>query len=359
MRDLIEKTAERMMSIGADGFVEQCSISIIDINKWEWAQGVGLYGIYKYAEVTGNEKYMDFLEKWYDARIFEGLPEKNVNTCSPMLAMSFLYEKTGKDKYLELIKEWSSWVYNEMPRTKDGGLQHITTGIENKGQLWADTLYMTVLFLAKAGVILDRPEYIEESKHQFLVHIKYIYDKSTGLFYHGWTFEENNNFSAVHWGRGNCWFTAGVVDYMEIVPLEPGIRAYLIDTLISQVNALRKTQCDDGMWRTIIDDEDSYKETSATAGFCYGILKAVRKGYIDKEYAECGIKALEAVKKRIDENGTVLDVSYGTPVFESAQEYKNVETCPMTYGQALAVLCLTEGLKVNFGGDENDQNRNN
>lgn len=56
-------------------------------------------------------------------------------------------------------------------------------------------------------------------------------------------------------------------------------------------------------------------------------------------------KALEAVKSRIDEDGTVLDVSYGTPVFDSAEEYKNVEICPMTYGQALAILCMSEGLK--------------
>lgn len=341
---MIDKIVERMITIEKSEMSEECPISIIDINKWEWAQGVGLYGMYKYAEATGNDTYTDFLKKWYDARIQEGLPEKNVNTCAPMLAMSFLYEKTGNKKYLEYIKEWSAWVYNEMPRTKDGGLQHITTGIENKGQLWADTLYMTVLFLAKAGAILNKQEYIEESKHQFLVHIKYLYDKSAGLFYHGWSFEENNNFSAVHWGRGNCWFTAGIVDYIEIVNADGGLREYLIDTLNSQVEALAKYQSDGGMWHTIIDDESSYEESSATAGFCYGILKGIRKGYIPDKYYDAAMKAVGALKRCVAEDGTVEKCSYGTPVFDSAEKYKNIVCCPMTYGQALVILCLTEAM---------------
>jgi len=345
MQELIEKTAERMIAIVNEGFKEECPISIIDINKWEWAQGVGLYGLYRYWEFSGEDRYIDFLKQWYDERIKEGLPEKNVNTYAPMLTLTFIYEHTGDKKYLDLIREWAQWVMKNMPRTKDDGLQHITTGIENKGQLWADTLFMINLFLARAGLILDRKEYIEESKNQFLIHIKYLFDKTSGLWFHGWSFYRSDNFSAVHWGRGNCWYTAGVVDYMEMIPLEYSIKSYLIATLVSQVEALEKYQSENGMWRTIIDDETSYEESSATAGFCYGILKAVRLGYIDKKYGECARKALSALTKRIDKDGTVLDVSYGTPVFEKAQEYKEIELCPMTYGQALVILCMTEGLK--------------
>lgn len=346
MRRLLEKTADKMIEINKAEINEECPISIIDIEKWEWAQGVGLYGLYQYWELSGNKKYFDFLIGWYKKRIEEGLPEKNVNTCAPMLTLTYMYEETGDEDFLKYIKEWSAWVFNEMPRTEDGGLQHITTGIENKGQLWADTLFMTNLFLARAGVILGIDEYKDESKRQFLIHIKYLYDKSCGLWYHGWSFLRNDNFSAVHWGRGNCWYTAGVVDYLEMTEIEPYLKKYLTDTLKTQAKALKRYQCADGMWRTIIDDDTSYEETSATAGFAYGLLKAVRKGYIGNEYLETAKKALEAVKERIDGDGTVLGVSYGTPVFESPEEYKKVAICPMTYGQALAILCMNEGLKA-------------
>lgn len=346
MKELLEKTADKMITINKAQFNEECPISIIDIEKWEWAQGVGLYGLYQYYKSSGNRKYLDFLDTWYKKRTEEGLPEKNVNTCAPMLTLTYIYEETKNPAFPEYIKEWASWVFNEMPRTEDGGLQHITTGVENKGQLWADTLFMTNLFLARAGVLLGIKEYEDESKRQFLIHIKYLFDKSSGLWYHGWSFLRRDNFSAVHWGRGNCWYTAGVVDYLEMLDVEPYLKKYLTDTLISQLDALVKYQCSDGMWRTIIDDETSYEETSATAGFAYGILKAVRKGYISADYKKYALKALKAVTERIDESGTVLEVSYGTPVFENADEYKQVEKCPMTYGQALAILCMNEGLKA-------------
>lgn len=37
------------------------------------------------------------------------------------------------------------------------------------GQLWDDTLMMSVLPLAKIGLVLERPRYIEEAKRQVLV----------------------------------------------------------------------------------------------------------------------------------------------------------------------------------------------
>lgn len=63
---------------------------------------------------------------------------------------------------------------------------------------------MTVLPLAKIGKVLNRPHYIEEAKRQFLIHIKYLFDTKTGLFFHGWTFEDGgHNFAKALWGRGN------------------------------------------------------------------------------------------------------------------------------------------------------------
>ena len=54
------------------------------------------------------------------------------------------------------------------------------TGDANDSQMLIDTLFMTVLFLAKAGVVFGRKDYVEEAKRQCLVHIKYLYDTSCG-----------------------------------------------------------------------------------------------------------------------------------------------------------------------------------
>ena len=60
------------------------------------------------------------------------------------------------------------------PRTKSGGFCHTTYVSDHDGQLWDDTLMMTVLPLAKIGLLLNRPKYVQEAKKQVLIHIKSV-----------------------------------------------------------------------------------------------------------------------------------------------------------------------------------------
>ncbi len=113
--------------------------------------------------------------------MLEGAPPKNVNTMAPLLAMAYLYEDTKDSRYLPYLEQWAEWVMHDMPRTDENGLQHATYGPENRNQLWDDTLMMTALPLAKIGMLLNRPAYIEEAKQQFMIHIKYLVDKKLGF----------------------------------------------------------------------------------------------------------------------------------------------------------------------------------
>lgn len=87
---------------------------------------------------------------------------------SPLLTAAYLHEG-GHENYMAHLEAWAEWVMYEMPRTEERGLQHITYLVDNYQQLWDDTLMMTVLPLAKIGLVLGRKEYIEEAKRQFLV----------------------------------------------------------------------------------------------------------------------------------------------------------------------------------------------
>lgn len=342
----ISRVSDAMKSMKNTSINEQFPIGLIDIHLWEWPQGVGLYGLLQFYEATKDAEALEFLESWYNARLLEGLPEKNVNTCAPLLTLISLCELTGNKEYERVCEEWSSWIMDELLRTGDGAFQHMITGDDNDGQILIDTLFMTVLFLAKAGVYFKKTAYVEEAKRQFLVHIKYLYNKQTGLFYHGWDFNENHNYGAVHWGRGNAWYTAGVMDFLNIIPIEDGLKAYLLDTANAQIRALSKLQSENGMWHTVLDDPESYQETSATAAMGYGILKGIRYGYLDESYRDTGTRALEAVLQQIDDNGVVQQVSYGTPVGQDTQFYKDIPISPMGYGQALTLFILIEGLRV-------------
>ena len=75
-----------------------------------------------------------------------------------------------------------SWRKKGLIRTGDGCFQHMITGNPNDSEILIDTLFMAVLFLARAGRLLNRPDYIEEAKYQVLCHIKYLLNKMRGCF---------------------------------------------------------------------------------------------------------------------------------------------------------------------------------
>lgn len=343
MPEQIDRVMEKLKNLQADGTVKETTpLSNISIDSWEWPQGVAMFAMYQYYKISGKKEIIEYIKEWFDRHIERGLPEQNINTTCPMLTLACLYEEEKNEKYLPILLKWLDGAMNKLPRTQEGGLQHIVTGFENKGQLWDDTLYMTVLFLTKMGNILREDKYIQESIRQFLIHIKYLTDTKSGLFYHGWTFEGNHNFANALWARGNSWYTAGLVDYLEFLDENEGVKEFLLTTLKRQAEALENCQDESGLWHTILNDSDSYIETSASAAFAYGILKAVRKGYLPARFVLVGEKAVKGVMEQIAKDGTVMGVSYGTPVFSIIQDYKEIPICPMPYGQSMTMMMLVE-----------------
>ncbi|WP_411704989.1 glycoside hydrolase family 105 protein [Edaphovirga cremea] len=315
---------------------------------WEWTHGVGLYGIYKYYQQTNDPTALAIIDDWFVARLAEPMPTKNVNTVCPFLTLAYRYEETGNQSWLPYLEAWAEWVMYDMPRTEKNGLQHVVYNNENHQQMWDDTLMMSVLPLAKIGKLLNKPEYVEEAKYQFMLHIQYLMDRETGLWFHGWTFAGNHNFARARWARGNSWITVAIPDFIEMLdlPEHDATRRFLLQVLESQIAALAEHQHASGLWHTLIDDHDSYLEASATAGFAYGILKAVRKRYVDKSYAQMGVRAVQGVVKHINDQGELTQVSFGTAMGNDLDFYREIALTSMPYGQAMAILCLSEYLRV-------------
>ena len=107
---------------------------------WEWTHGVGLYGIYQYYQQTGDIEMRDIIDRWFADRFAEGATTKNVNTMAPFLTLAYRFEETGRMAYLPWLESWAEWAMHEMPRTEQGGMQHMTLAEENHQQMWDDTL---------------------------------------------------------------------------------------------------------------------------------------------------------------------------------------------------------------------------
>lgn len=361
----INLVVDKLMNLGGADYdsdksagKEQASRGMIardfGIEEWDWPQGVGLYGLNKLQNFHGDTRYLEFFRNWYQSNLDKGLPSRNINTTAPYLTLINILDDLNVPEYEELCLKHADWVMNELPKTKEGGFQHVTTGIGdrngiilNDSELWIDTLFMAVLFLNKMGHRYQRQEWISESIHQVLVHIKYLYEKTTGLFYHGWSFNLNSNFGGVFWCRGNSWFTFGIIDFIEMFDgtMENGLYTYLVDTFKAQVHALKELQAPSGLWHTILDDESSYEEVSGTGAIAVGILKGIKLGILDESFQECADRAIEGICNNVAEDGTVLNVSAGTAIGYDKEHYRNIAIMPMAYGQSLALVALCEALK--------------
>lgn len=341
LENIVDSTGEFLMHLD-DGRV----IDTKGWAGWEWTHGVGLYGMWRYYELTGDREVLGVVDRWFADRFAEGSATKNVNTMAPFLTLAYRYEETREPTLLPWLESWAEWAMHRMARTQAGGMQHVTLSEENPQQLWDDTLMMTVLPLAKIGKLLGRQEYVDEAVFQFLTHVQYLADRGTGLWFHGWTFEGRHNFAGARWARGNSWLTIAIPDFLDIVdlPERDPVRRFLVEVLQAQVAALASCQDESGLWHTLLDDPDSYLEASATAGFGYGILKGVRKRYLGEEHAEVGQRAVRAILANVSDDGELQQVSFGTPMGSDLEFYRQIPLTSMPYGQAMAILCLAEYL---------------
>ncbi len=368
LQQKIDLVMDKLIHLGGADYDKDKNISLKDaiasgnvardfgIEEWDWPQGVGLYGLFMLQDYYHDDRFMNFFLNWFASNIERGLPSRNINTTCPYLTLLQILDhipEPERTRYEAMCLEQAAWLMNGLPKTKDNGFQHVTTGIGdrngvilNESQLWLDTLFMAVLFLQQMGIRYHREDWCSEATHQVLVHIKYLYCKNNGLFYHGFSFLRNDNFGGIFWCRGNSWFTLGLTLFLEKADyLDNGTRQYIVDTFCTHVEALRGLQAESGLFHTVLDDPTSYEESSGTAAMAAGILRGIKKGLLGESYRECADRAIEALCSCVEEDGTVQKVSAGTAMGMNADHYKGIGIRPMAYGQALTLIALCEALE--------------
>ena len=76
---------------------------------------------------------------------------------------------------------------------------------------------------------------------------------------------------------------------------------------------MAKYQDGTGFWHQLIDRNDTYLETSATAIYTYSIARAINRGYIDAlSYAPIVVLGWNAVSTKINDKGQVEGTCVGT-----------------------------------------------
>ena len=303
---------------------------------WDWPCGVAYYGISRAYEVVKNEDWLNLMKDRIDEYIDLGLPAWTVNTCAMGHCLITLYEATGDEKYWKIVLSKVDYLENKALRFGDHVLQH-TVSVNNDfpEQAWADTLFMAAFFLLRAGVIMKDEKIIADALNQYYWHIRYLQNPETGFYYHGYNNITKDHMSGFYWGRANAWAAYTMSQVGSILP-----KAYLYPqfldvagSLNEQLSALKMVQTENGLWRTILNDEESYEEVSASCGIAAAM---VAKGNpLHLKYIN---RAIEGVMKHISPDGRVLDVSGGTAVMNDKDGYRNIsKDWIQGWGQGLAL----------------------
>jgi unsaturated rhamnogalacturonyl hydrolase len=320
-----------------------------DSYPFNWGEGVQFIGLMKIHERTKDARYLEYTEKWTALYQRQDIKEllridqpaaRRSGYCghwSPGTAILYLYQTGKKPEHRRLAQQVAAFIREGAERSGEGGLGHW----QGSHQLWVDTLYMACPLLAGLGKMESKPEYIEDAANQLLVYAKHLQDEKTGLFYHMWDWQTGERSPSL-WGRGNGWVMMSIADTMEAMDRRHQSWGPLAAMARRIASGLRITQDAEGLWRTVLDDAETYQESSATMMFAYALLKLVRLGALPKaQHLEMARKAWDGVNKKYIENGVVKGVSAGTGPGAN-QAYRKIALGSQTWGTGAYLMAGSE-----------------
>ena len=312
---------------------------------WDWPCGVAYYGISEAYEKTGNEEYLKLLKDRVDELIDLGLPRVwTVNACAMGHCLITLYKATNEQKYYDILMSKIAYISKDALRFADHVLQHtVSANNDFPEQAWCDTLFMAAFLLLRVGVMNKDEDMINDALNQYYWHIKYLQNPSSGFYYHGYDNIAGDHMSGVYWGRANAWAAYTMSRVGRILP-----KCYLYleymdisGSLNEQLSALKMVQTESGLWRTVLDDEDSYEEISASAGIAAAMVhndNPLHARYVNR--------ALKGILDNVGNDGKVRNVSGGTAVMRDIEGYRGISRRWIQgwgQGLALAFLCAVLG----------------
>ena len=338
------------------GRLEEAMDRIVERTKrmdmsWDWPCGVAYYGLAEAYEVTKKEGYLEFLKERVDELIDLGLPAWTVNTCAMGHCLITLYQATGEEKYMDIIRSKTEYLRKDALRFGDHVLQHtVSANNDFPEQCWADTLFMAAFFLLRVGVMTKDEELTGDALNQYYWHIQYLQDENTGLWYHGYNNITKDHMSGFYWGRANCWAAYTMSKVGLILPECYLYPQYLeiVGSLNEQLSALKLLQTEKGLWRTILNDEESYEELSASAGIAAAMT--LKGNPLHIKYIE---KSIGGVLDHVADDGRVTEVSGGTAVMKDRDGYRNIsKKWIQGWGQGMALAFFAAVLNYdNIAGD--------
>ncbi|MGN6296619.1 MAG: glycoside hydrolase family 88/105 protein [Ginsengibacter sp.] len=207
------------------------------------------------------------------------------------------------------INTYINWIAKKQYRFSDGTLAR---NRPQKNTLWLDDLYMSVPALAQMGKLTGDKKYFDDAILQVKSFSKRMFNKEKNLYMHGWV-QSMPTHPEYHWARANGWALLAMTELLDVLPQNYPGRQDVLKQFQSLAFGLASYQSGFGFWHQLLDRNDSYLETSATAIYAYCIAHGCNQGWLDAvEYAPMAMLAWNAVTTKINDKGQVEGTCVGT-----------------------------------------------
>ena len=331
--------------------------------SYEW--GVTYSGMLLAAEATGNSAYRDYVARrmklvadlapHYGKRLGTELNDRGslrsvvepraLDDAGAMCAAMIKAQRAGVPGELRpLIDNYIQYIMTKEFRLPDGTLAR------NRPQpntLWLDDLYMSVPALAQMGALTGDAKYFDEGARQIRLFAERMFRKEKGLFIHGYV-SGMDVHPEFFWARANGWALMTLVEILDVLPESHKDRLFLLELLRAHVRGLLDRQSGSGFWHQLLDREDSYLETSATAIYTYAMARAINRGFLDPvAHGPAVILAWNAVSTKVNARGQVEGTCVGTGMgFDPAFYYHRPVSPFAAHGYGPVLLAGAEVLRL-------------
>ncbi|MEO5932066.1 MAG: glycoside hydrolase family 88 protein [Duganella sp.] len=208
-----------------------------------------------------------------------------------------------------LLDSCVTFIRTKEHRLSDGTLARVRPQVDT---LWLDDLFMAVPALAQLGKLTGDASYFDDAVKQVEQFSKRMFNERKGIYMHGWV-QGMDAHPEFHWARANGWAVMTMVELLDVLPKDHPGYPMVLKQLRAHVKGLASYQDGTGLWHQLLDRNDTYLETSATAIYAYSMARAINKGYIDKmAYAPAVMLAWNAVATKVNAKGQVEGVCVGT-----------------------------------------------
>jgi unsaturated rhamnogalacturonyl hydrolase len=285
--------------------------------------------IARFEPLLGEEKKMIPRPNHVDASVFGAVPLE-------------IYIQTRDARYLALGKTMADkqWATPTNPAAlSDAARNHLQRGLSPQTRFWIDDMYMITALQAQAFRATGVTNYLNRAALEMVAYLDEL-QQPNGLFYHA-------PDVPFFWGRGNGWMAAGMSELLRSLPANHPEFPRVLAGYKQMMATLLRYQGADGMWRQLIDQPESWPESSCTGMFTFAFITGVKNGWLDeKSHGEAARKGWLALVARLDTNADLHGICEGTNKKNSQEYYLNrKQLTGDMHGQAPVLWCASAWLR--------------